>query len=251
MRLTIKIPITPKPLILSYRPDGKLSGPGPIEVAGRVVIGGMRDNASTSYQMQTQTATTQRQIDAGDVANYNMGDVHQNGMEYSVDQQTTSSSWTPTTTHHYSVPTAPKTERCDVETLPAVGTAATVSGALTQVIGTEASKSSNTTPGLRLGGTYAAPGGLKIEFRDDSATLECGESFNSIGYAVMPERGQLVVKFQNSTGPLSLVLQPNGTLTGEGAVDVAGRRAIQGNGGGLDYLPRNARCTLGTLVAAK
>lgn len=251
MRLTIRIPITPKPLILSYKPDGNLSGPGPIAVDGRVVIGGMRDNASTSYQMQTQTTTSQRQIDAGDVANYNMGDVHQNGMEYSVDQQTTSTSWTPTTTHHYSVPTAPKTERCNVETLPAMGTAVSVSGALTQVIGTEASKSSNTAPGLRLAGSYAVPGGLKIEFRDDSATLECGESFNSVGYAVIREQGQLVVKFQNSTGPLSLVLEPNGTLTGEGSVDVAGRRAIQGDGGGMDYLPRNARCMLGTLVAAK
>jgi hypothetical protein len=61
----------------------------------------------------------------------------------------------------------------------------------------------------------------------------------------------LVIDFQNSTGSLSLILQPNGTLTGSGNVDVAGRRAIQGASGGVDYLPRNARCSLGTLEASK
>jgi len=68
---------------------------------------------------------------------------------------------------------------------------------------------------------------------------------------VLPEAGHMVVKFQNGTGPLSLVLQPNGTLTGSGNIDVAGRRAIQSDSGGLDYLPRNARCALGTLEAVK
>jgi hypothetical protein len=46
-------------------------------------------------------------------------------------------------------------------------------------------------------------------------------------------------------------LQPNGTLTGSGSVNVAGRRAIQADGGGMGYLPRNASCPLGTLEAAK
>jgi hypothetical protein len=119
------------------------------------------------------------------------------------------------------------------------------------VLGSKGSKSANTAPGLRLNGTYAAPGGLKIEFRDDSATLECGESFNSEAYELHWEAGGLVVGFKNSTGSLSLVLQPNGTLTGSGDVDVAGRRAIQGAGGGVDYLPRNARCSLGTLEASR
>jgi hypothetical protein len=249
-QISVRIPLSPKPLLLSYR-DGKLFGAGAIDVAGRVVIGGTVDHASTSYEMQTQTATTQRQLDAGDVGNYAVGEVHQNGMEYSVDQQTNASNWVPTTQHHYEVPTAPKTERCNVGTLPPTGANASTSGALTQVLGSKGSKSANTAPGLRLNGTYAAPGGLKIEFRDDSATLECGESFNSEAYELHWEAGGLVVGFKNSTGSLSLVLQPNGTLTGSGDVDVAGRRAIQGAGGGVDYLPRNARCSLGTLEASR
>jgi hypothetical protein len=247
-QVSVKIPVSPKPVVLSYK-DGKLVGPGPVDVAGRVVIGGMTDRASTSYQMQTQTSTTQTQIGANEVPHYSADQVHQNGMEYSVDQQTTSTSMVPTTTHHYEVPTAPKTERCSVGTLPATGETGSISGALTEVIGSKASKSANTVPGLRLNGTYAAPGGLKIEFRDESATLECGEARNSEGYAVVPEGGRFIVKFQNNTGPLSLVLESNGTLTGSGTIDVAGRKAVKSDDGhSVDFLPRNASCTLGTLT---
>jgi hypothetical protein len=250
-QLLVKVPIQPKPLVLSFKPDGKLSGPGPIDVAGRVVAGGATDNASTSYEMQTQTATTQKQIAANDAPNYSADQVHRNGMEYSVDEQTTSSTMVPTTVHHYSVPTAPKTERCNVGVLSPTAATSSISGALTQVLGSQASKSANTAPGLRLNGTYSVAGGLKIEFRDDSATLECGTALSSEGYAVVPEGSQLVVKFQHSTGPLSLILQPNGTLTGSGPVDVNGRKIYRSQTGDIAYTPQNARCTLGTLTPSK
>src|SRR6202158_5779226 len=246
--LLVKIPIQPKPLVLSFKPDGKLSGPGPIDVAGRVVAGRATDTASTSYDMQTQTTTTQRQIAANDAPNYNADQVHRNGMEYSVDDQTTSSTMVPTTVHNYSVPTAPKTERCNVGVLPPTAATSSISGALTQVLGSQASKSANTAPGLRLNGTYSVAGGLKIEFRDDSATLECGTALSSEGYAVVPEGSQLVVKFQHGAGPLSLVLQPNGTLTGSGSVDVNGRKIYRSQTGDIAYTPQTARCTLGTLT---
>jgi hypothetical protein len=158
----------------------------------------------------------------------------------------------PTTVHHYSVPTAPKTERCNVGVLPPTAATSSISGALTQVLGSQASKSANTAPGLRLNGTYSVAGGLKIEFRDDdSATLECGTALSSEGYAVVPEGSQLVVKFQHSTGPLSLILQPNGTLTGSGPVDVNGRKIYRSQTGDIAYTPQNARCTLGTLTPSK
>jgi hypothetical protein len=250
-QLLVKVPIQPKPLVLSFKPDGKLSGPGPIDVAGRVVTGRATDNASTSYETQTQTTTTQRQIAANDAPNYSADQVHRNGMEYSVDEQTTSSTTVPTTVHNYSVPTAPKTERCNVGVLPPIAATSSISSTLTQALGSQASKSANTAPGLRLNGTYAVAGGLKIEFRDDSATLECGAALSSEGYAVVPEGSELVVKFQHSAGPLSLVLQPNGTLTGSGSVDVNGRKIYRSQSGDIAYTPQNARCTLGTLTPSK
>ena len=247
MQVSVNIPVTNPPLILSYRPDGSLSGQGrTIAVAGEVPAGG--GGGSTTYQAQTTTTTTQRQLDPGEEREYSADQLHQNGGQFSVDQQTTSTSWTPT---FHRAPTVPKTERCTVGTLPPGGESIKDSALLTQLLGSKASKSSNSAPGLRLNGTYEVPGGLKIEFRDDSATLECGESFNSEAYTVVPESGQFIVKFQNNTGPLSLVLQPNGSLTGSGEVNVTGRRAIQAAGGGVDYQPRNAQCSLGTFTASR
>lgn len=249
MQISVSIPIVSPPLILSYKADGSLAGGGrTIEVAGEVPAGG--GGASSTYQMQTTTTTTQRQLEPGEEREYSADQLHQNGGQFSVDQQTTSSSWAPSATFQRPR-TVPKTERCTVGALPAGGESIKTSAILTQFLGSKASKSADSAPGLRLNGKYEVPGGLKIEFRDDSATLECGESFNSEGYEVVRENGQMVVKFQNNTGPLSLVLQPNNTLTGSGSVDVTGRKAIQGAGGGVDYLPRNARCVLGTLEASK
>jgi len=250
-QLLVKVSIQPKPLVLSYKVDGKLSGPGPTDVTGRVVTGRATDTTSTGYEMQTQTTSTQRQIGANEVPNYSADQVHQNGMEYSVNDPSTSSTMVPTTVHNYSVPTAPKTERCNVGVLPPTGESGSISGALTQVLGGQASKSANTAPGLRLNGTYSLAGGLKIEFRHDSATLECGAALSSEGYAVVPEDGQLVVKFRHSAGPLSLVLQPNGTLNGTGSVEVNGRKIYRSPTGDIAYTPQNARCTLGTLTPNK
>jgi len=69
-QLLIKVPISPKPLVLSYKADGKLAGPGPIDVAGQVVVGGAVATTSTGYPAQTQTTMQSRQIDAAEAQNY-------------------------------------------------------------------------------------------------------------------------------------------------------------------------------------
>jgi hypothetical protein len=248
MQVSVNIPVTSPPLVLSYNADGSLAGGGrTIDVAGEVPAGG--GGASPTGQTPT-TTTTQRQLEPGEEREYSPDQLHQNGGQFSVDQQTPSTIGAGSGT--YQRPrTVPKTERCTVGTLPAGSESIKTATILTQVVGSKASKSANSTPGLRLNGKYEVPGGLKIEFRDDSATLECGESFNSEAYEVVRQSGQMLVNFQNNTGPLSLILQPNGTLTGSGSVEVTGRRAIQSDGGGVDYLPRNARCSLGTMEASR
>jgi hypothetical protein len=248
--IVVHVAISPKPLVLPYKLDGHMTGPGPVEVNGLVPARGGGGGTSTSYEMQTQTTTTSRQIDAADVPNYNSDQVNQNGMEYSVNEQHTSTNWAPTTTRHV-VPMVAKTERCDVSTLNPAGANVSISGTLTGLLGTNGSKSSNAAPGLRLNGTYALAGGLNIEFRDDSATLGCGNALSSEGYAVEQEGGRLVVKFQHKEGPLALIIEPNGTLTGSGMVDVAGRKIYKGANGEIEYTPVNARCSLGTLTATK
>jgi hypothetical protein len=250
-QVLVKIPISPKPLVLSYKADGKLAGPGPVDVAGRVVVGGMTSTTSTGYETQTQTTMQTKQIDAAEASNYAGTDaVHQNGSEFTVNEPVTTTTYNPVPVHRYEVPTAPKTERCNVGVLPPNGSNVKISDALTGLLGTEASKSANTAPGLRMNGTYSAQGGLSIEFRDDSATLECGEARNAEAYSVVPEGGQLVVKFQNNTGPFALTLQPNGTLSGSGALEVAGRKLVRSeNNDPHNFVQVNQRCTVGTLRA--
>jgi len=238
---------SPKPLVLSYK-DGKLIGPGPVVVTGQVPAGRPVAHTTTTYDTQTQTTTTQKQIDAGEAAQYTADQVHQNGMEYSVDQQTTTTTTAPRTFTRQEVPMMAKTEHCSIGVVPATGQIPSMATALTPLVGAKSSQSANTAPGLRLNGTYAAPGGLKIEFREDSATLECGEALSAEAYSVLPEGGQLVVKFDNKMGPFALALQPNGTLAGSGSINVAGRQVIQSGNGEIAYRPRNARCSVGTLT---
>lgn len=250
-RVVVHIPVMPKPITLAWQADGRMVGPGAVDINGSVVAGKPTATTSTGYEMQTQTTTSQKTIDAAEAGQYNPDQVHQNGSETTVDQQTSSTVMTPTKTTHYSVPTKPKTERCAVNTLAPTGKNVAMSAVLTQALGTNASKSSSLEPGLRLNGTYASSTGMKIEFREDSATVGCSTVLNSEAYSITPEHGQFIVRFQNSTGPLSLVLQPDGTLSGSGSVDIAGRKVYEDAQGHVAYTPQNARCLLGIFAPVK
>ena len=149
-QVLVKVPVSPKPLQFIYTADGKLNGPGMVEIAGLVPAGGTVANTSTSYEAQTQTTMQTRQIDAAETRNYEGTDaVHQNGMEYSVNEPITQTSYNPV--HHttYSVPMKSKIERCNAGVLPATASNVKVSDALTQLLGTQASKVANAAPGLR------------------------------------------------------------------------------------------------------
>jgi hypothetical protein len=61
-------------------------------------------------------------------------------------------------------------------------------------------------------GTYAAQGGLSIEFRSDTATVECGEAHVAEGYTVQNVGGQPLITLQNGSTPFTAQLQPDGTL---------------------------------------
>lgn len=225
-QLLVSLPTSPNPLLLSYRVSGDLAGPPAIEVAGRVVTGPAIDHPTTVYETHTDYDSSDPYVSHSHTSSY--------------------------VVHHYTVPTAPKTESCSAGALAPTGQTLRTANILTQLLGTSASQSQNTAPGLRLNGTYASSGGLKIEFRGDSATLECGAAHHSEGYAVHSQDGQMVVRFQNDTGPLALTLGSDGALVSAGRVTVAGR-TISGEGadGQPLYTPTSASCTIGTLTAAQ
>jgi hypothetical protein len=252
-QISVKIPINPKPLVVAFQADGTLAGPAEVVVNGLVPVGrggGGGVPSAPGYQLQTQTTTQERQIDAAEARNYEGTDaVHQNGMDYSVSEQVTSTTYDPTPVAHYQMPAlTSKTERCTVGILQGRSSSGGVAEALTQVMDPSAKKKAQVPPGLRLAGTYAGAGGLKIEFREDTATVECGEAHLAGPYSVQDSSGQISVKVQNGPAPIALVLQPNGTLVGSGAVDVAGRVVTGSQGDQILYTPRTARCTIGSLT---
>ena len=241
----VKVTVMAGPVTFSYQ-DGKLVGPGATNVPGRVQSGPPVATHGTAYQ----THTEKEWVNPTAFNSFAPGEVHSDGMGFYVNRKTMGTDAVQTT--RYEIPTEPKTVRCNLAVIPATGETPRIADTVNTFIGSNTSKSVNTKPGLRLNGTYSTPGGLTIDFRDDSATLECNEADNSEGYAVVPEGGRLVVKFDNKTGPFSLVFQPNGSLAGQGSIDVAGRRIIQGTGNDPNhFVPANARCTVSTLVAEK
>jgi hypothetical protein len=219
-----------------------------VDVAGRIVVG-HASGGSMGYQESTHTTTRERQIDAAEARNYEGTDaVHQNGMDYSVTEQVTTTTYEPVYRPQAPPPTAPKTERCNAALLPPTGAGGGVSDLLTQAFGTQPSKVARPSPGLRLAGTYAGPSGLRIEFREDSATVECGQAHVAEAYAVQDSGGQISVKIQNGATPFTLSLQPNGTLIGSGSIDVAGRVVTGSTENAITYAPRSAHCAIGTLT---
>lgn len=247
--ISVHVPIGPKPLLLSYRADNvTLTGPAEAMVSGLVPVGGGGGGGGAG-QAETQTTTREREVDAGEAQRYAGSDaVHQNGMEtYVTETVTTTSQSAPV---HRFAPMKPKTERCSIGTMHGQKMFASMGGALTQMLDPTGHTKGPGPPGLRMGGTYSG-GGVQIEFRDDSATVDCGEVHIAQPYTVQESSGEISIKIQNGSTPLNLLLQQNGALTGSGTFDVAGRVVTGHNGNEIIYAPRNARCTLSTLNAAK
>ena len=249
-QVLLKVPSQPNAVVATLRSDGKLAGPGPIQVAGRVVVGSSGGGyTGGGYQEQTHTTTQERQIDAAEAQNYAGTDaVHQNGMEYSVSEQVSTTEYAPTAPmyHAPTVITAPKTERCTAGVMPGspVPTMSNLMGNMLDPSG----KRPPAPVGLRMHGTYAAQGGLSIDFRSDTATVECGEAHVAEAYTVQFSAGQTLITLQNAGVPFAVQLQSNGTLVGSGTVSVAGRVVTGSRGNEITYAPKNASCALGTLT---
>ena len=103
--------------------------------------------------------------------------------------------------------------------------------------------------GLRMYGRYESKGGVNIDFEGDLATLECGRAHDAAPYSVENAAGRITIHVKNEAGPLSLSLQPDGTLSGSGNVDVAGKVLTGTQGDHMTYAHVSGRCNLGILTA--
>ena len=253
-QVRVKVPISPQPLSVTLRADGKLVGPGPIQVAGVVPVGGGGGGGSagppaSAYDVHSPTTTQEKPISAGETREYSADQVHRNGSDYSVTTQTANSaSDTSWAKPRAARPVVAKTERCNVATL--TGTPVTkVSAALNQLTGSAAHKGDTIPVGLRMFGKYESKSGLNIDFEGDLATLECGRAHSAESYLVENNAGHITIQVKNPAGPFSLTLQPDGTLSGSGGIDIAGRILTGTQGDQMIYAPVSSRCEVGTLAA--
>jgi len=210
-QLLINVKSAPNSFVFSMGNDGKLSGPGPIDIDGQIISGYRR------VWMQR----------------------YHNGVEVPGDGY-----WDNQPIY------APKTERCTIATFAQAPTPppdkSPLTGPITSAI--ETMMPSGPT-GLRMAGHYTGQGGLALEFAVDAVILDCGAAHVKQSYAVDNTSNQILITVKNSASAFTVALQPNGTLAGSGSTDVAGRVVTGSNGNGITYAARNARCAIGILTA--
>jgi hypothetical protein len=106
-------------------------------------------------------------------------------------------------------------------------------------------------PGPRMAGVFTGAGGLKIQFNDSNAVIDCAQAHVLAQYTVSIQAGAAVAAVKNGTTPFNLSVQSNGSLAGSGNVTVNGKVMTGLNGSDPVFAPANASCPVGTLSAAK
>lgn len=200
----------PSQFVLSMGSDGKLSGPGPVDVKGEIITG-YRKIWMQEYHNGIAVA----------------------GGGY----------WTSEPIY------APKTERCTIATLaqapPPPPEKNPLINELTSMMNSVIPQG---PPGLRMSGTYVSQSGLALEFGADAVVIDCGAAHVKEPYTVENATNQILVNIKNDTSPFTLALQSNGTLTGSGNAAIAGRVITGATQNALTYAPKTASCPIGALA---
>ena len=165
--LLLKIANQPQALQMTLGADGKLTGPAAQDITGQKI---------TSYEVVTNLktgASTRNPIYGPDTEHCNIGTL---------------------------LP-GPATE-------PDQGFIADLSGVLSILSGSVSDNSSThplrSSPGPRMAGTFASAGGLKIQFSDGGAIIDCAQAHVPAKYSVAISAGSIRATVQNGSFPVHL-----------------------------------------------
>jgi hypothetical protein len=213
LALLIQFGNTPKPFTAALGPDGNLVGPGPTDVEGQIITG-----------YRHYTAYKRRVSDNSIVQ----------GSQHDVAEPIY----------------APKLERCTIGSLRSTGPVPSTDlmPALMGAMTGDNSKIKTTPAGPRMSGAFENSGGLKIQFATEAAVIDCGEAHVASAYNVTNDATALRITLNKPGGPLALILQPNGTLTGPATTEVEGRVVSGSTDKAITFAPRHAQCPVGTLA---
>jgi hypothetical protein len=216
--LAVKIDNQPQPLAMTLGVDKKMAGPAMQQITGQKVVG---------YFVETNLKTGAS-----------------------------------TRTPNY----GPDTENCKIGSLmpgpataPDQGFLATLGNALTdaEVLAEtapagSASQQNLIAPGPRIAGVFKSATGLKIQFQDASAVIDCAQAHVVALYDVYLKGGAANITVKNGASPILLALQANGSLTGTGSTTINGKLMTGMDDSGNPILaPTSASCPVDTLTAAK
>lgn len=217
---SIKIDNQPQPLLMTLIPKSNMAGPASQDITGQRIIG---------YEVVTNLKTG---------------------------ASTRTPQYGPVTVHCSVGPLSP-----GPAVAPDQGIMADLSGVLSimpSLFGGGPDSSASQTqeqtisPGPRVVGSYAGSGGLKIQFNDGSAVIDCAQAHVMAQYDVSNQGGVVTLALKSPGAPFSLRLQANGALAGTGSATINGKlmTALDSNNDPV-LSPTSATCPLDNLTAAK
>jgi hypothetical protein len=243
-RTAIIIATKPKPLNLTLKADGTITGPGPVTIDGVIAAGYSEGGDGSSYSggyhdkygmsiSNSQAATSSEVYDSSGNRVYNA----------------TSSGGQPGHTNF-----APKTATCPALNLSSKGASVGMQTMQTDLLKTAfgGDKGPPTPPGIRMHGIYAASTGFSVQFFPESAILGCGpDAARAYPYTVVADGTTAVIKVAAPDHPLNLSFKPDGSLDpgASGSYQVHGRSVIgQNDDGDFTFAPMEQTCNLAVLA---
>ncbi len=216
-KYVINIANQPQTLLLTLGSDGKASGPAAQDITGQKITG-----YDVVTNLKTGAQVSKTPIYAPITVHCNVGSLTP-GAAVAVDPGLPSSA-----------PTM----------LSAIGTVLdTLSG--------DAPKQLMLPPGPRMAGVFTGTGGMKIQFNDGSAIVDCAQAHILTPYSVSLQAGTAVVTVNNGSNPFNLVVQADGSLKGSGTATINGKTMTALSGSEPVFTPTSASCPLNALQAAK
>ncbi|MGA9583899.1 MAG: hypothetical protein WBQ95_01160 [Terracidiphilus sp.] len=254
-RTALIIYTKPRPLDLTLRADGTITGAGPVTIQG-VVAGGYTPGTSTPGHTETQSYNTTERMNEnmipGGAANANA--TNAGGGTYDVTTTHTSSTYVPGQSTLGTTSFVPRTATCPALSLTSKGASVGIQTMQTDLLKTAfgGDKGPPTPPGIRMHGIFAASTGFSVQFFPESAILGCGsDSARAYPYTVVATASGAQIKIEAPDHPLLLAFKPDGSLVPatSGPYQVHGRIVTgQDDNDDFTFAPMEQTCNLAALA---
>ena len=255
-RTVIVIDTTPKPLVLTFRADGTIIGPGPFVLDG-VIVSGSSGGGSTPGHTETTTTAQEHTVSRDPSVRDQDLSLHPNTLTGTETTYSTTSTYVPGTSTAPHASFSPKRVSCPALNLSSKGASVGVQTMQTDLLKTMfgGEKGPPTPPGIRMHGIYAASTGFSVQFFPESAILGCGpDAARAYPYSVAAGGTKAVIQVAAPDHPLTLNFQVDGSLNpgASGPYQVHGRTVTGQNGDGdFTFAPLEQTCNLAPLTPSK